>query len=137
MALTDEKAARLFSGRNLAHIATVMGDGSPQVSPVWADWENGRITVNTAEGRTKHRNILRDPRVAVSVVSADDPLDMAAVRGVVEEIVPDYDYAHADRLTQKYMGRERYPFRRKGERRIVLRIRPDSVFVMPEMKTSD
>ena len=133
----DEKAARLFAGRNLVFVATVMPDGSPQVTPVWANLRDGHILVNTAEGRTKHRNAVRDPRVAVSVVSRDNPLEMASIRGTVVELVPDYSYRHADELTQQYMGRSRYPFRRDGERRVILRIRPDSVFVMPELTPSE
>ena len=133
----DGRAARLFSGRNLFFIATLMRDGSPQVSPVWADYKDGCIRVNTAEGRVKHRNVLRDPRVAVSVVSNDDPLDMTTVRGSVVDVVPDYDYEHADLLTQRYMGRKRYPFRRSGEKRIILVIRPSSVYVMPKLTIED
>lgn len=131
----DPRAARLFEGRNLAFLATVMADGSPQVSPVWAEYSGGLVLVNTAEGRAKHRNVLRDPRVAVSLVSAQDPLEMASVRGTVEGVEPDPDYAHADRLASKYMGLDRYPFRRPGERRIILRIRPASTYVMPEPGT--
>ena len=110
-----------------------MPDGSPQVSPVWADYEDGCILVNTAEGRVKHKNILFDPRVAVSVVSHDNPHDMVTVRGTVEALVPDYNYENADWLTKKYLGRDRYPFRRTGEKRTVLRIRPASVYVMPRL----
>ena len=76
-----------------------MKDGSPQVSPVWANYEDGYILVNTAEGRIKHKNVLRDPRVAVSVVSKDNPLDMTTIRGTVEELISDYEYKHADKLT--------------------------------------
>ena len=81
----DDKVVQLFSANNLVFIATVMKDGSPQVSPVWANFEDGHVLVNTAEGRIKHKNILRDPRVAVSVVSKDNPLDMTTIRGVVTE----------------------------------------------------
>ena len=80
-----------------------MKDGSPQLSPVWANFENDHILVNTAEGRIKHKNILRDPRVAVSVVSHKNPLDMTTIRGRVVEIIPDYQYKHADRLTKQYV----------------------------------
>ena len=97
----EQKAIDLFGAKNLVFIATVMKDGSPQVSPVWANYENDHIMINTAEGRIKHKNILRDPRVAVSVVSKDNPLDMTTIRGKVEEIIPDYDYKHADRLTKQ------------------------------------
>jgi PPOX class probable F420-dependent enzyme len=133
----DKKATKLFSEKNLVFIATVMKDGSPQVSPVWANYEDGCILVNTAEGRIKHKNILRDPRVAVSVVSKDNSLDMTTIRGVVEELIPDYDYKHADKLTQQYMGREHYPFKRDDEKRIILKIKPIKVFVLPELKIQE
>ncbi len=130
----DEKAVKLFSEKNLVFIATVMKDGSPQVSPVWADFDDGYILVNTAQGRIKHKNILRDPRVAVSVVSKKNPLDMVAIRGIVEELIPDYQYRHADKLTLQYMGLEHYPFKRDGEKRVILKIRPEKVYVLPELK---
>lgn len=133
----DEKAVKLFSGKNLVFVATVMKDGSPQVSPVWANYEDGYVLVNTAEGRVKHKNVLRDPRVAVSVVSKDNPLDMTTIQGVVEELIPDYDYKHADKLTQQYMEREHYPFKRDDEKRVILKIKPNKVFVLPELKMSD
>jgi len=133
----DEKAVKLFEGKNLVYVATLMKDGSPQLSPVWADYEDGYILVNTAEGRQKHKNVLRDPRVAVSVVSKDNFLDMTTIRGKVEEIVPDSDYKHADRLSQKYLGREHYPFKTPGEKRIIFKIKPEHVFVMPELKIKE
>ena len=133
----EEKAQKLFRQKNLVYIATIMADGSPQLSPVWANYDDGYILVNTAEGRVKHKNVLRDPRVAVSVVSKDNPLDMTTIRGKVEELIPDYDYKHADKLTQKYLGRDHYPFKREGEKRVILKIKPEHVFVMPELKMND
>ncbi|MDF2426456.1 MAG: PPOX class F420-dependent oxidoreductase [Nitrosopumilus sp.] len=133
----DEKSIRLFSEKNLVFIATIMKDGSPQVSPVWANYEDGHVLINTAEGRIKHKNILRDNRVAVSVVSKDNPLDMATIRGTVEELIPDYDYTHADKLTLQYMGREHYPFKRDDEKRIILKIKPVRVFVLPDLKMQE
>ena len=130
----DVKAERLFADKNLVFIATLMKDGSPQLSPVWGSYEDGHIMINTAEGRIKHKNVLRDPRVAVSVVSKDNPLDMTTIRGKVVEIIPDYEYKHADRLTQKYMGRQHYPFKREEEKRIILKIKPEHIFVLPELK---
>ena len=94
-----------------------MKDGSPQLSPVWGDYEDGHILINTAEGRIKHKNVLRDPRVAVSVVDNNNPLDMTTIRGKVVEIIPDYDYKHADRLTKKYMNKEKYPFQKTDEKK--------------------
>jgi len=129
----EEKAKNLFKDKNLVFIATIMKDGSPQLSPVWADFEDGYIMVNTAEGRIKHKNVVRDSRVAVSVVSQTNPLDMTTVRGNVIEIIPDYEYVHINKLTKKYMGIDNYPFRQQGEKRIVLKIKPEKVFVLPDL----
>ena len=133
----EDKVVKLFSEKNLVYVATIMKDGAPQVSPVWANCVDGYILINTAEGRIKHKNILRDPRVAVSVVSKDNPLDMTTIRGTVEELIPDYEYKHADELSQQYLGREHYPFKRDDEKRIILKIKPDKVFILPELKMSE
>ena len=135
--MINDKVIKLFSEKNLVFIATIMKDGSPQLSPVWANYENGFILVNTAEGRIKHKNILRDPRVAVSVVSNDNPLDMTTIRGTVIELISDVEYHHADKLTEQYMGRKHYPFKRDDEKRIILKIQPLKVFVLPELKMSE
>ena len=133
----DDKVLKLFADKNLVFIATVMKDGAPQLSPVWGDFEDGHILINTAEGRIKHKNILRDPRVAVSVVDNNNPLDMTTIRGKVIDVIPDYDYKHADRLTKKYMNKEKYPFKRPDEKRIILKILPEKIFVLPELKMND
>jgi len=132
--ILEGKAQKLFSEKNIVFIATIMKDGSPQLSPVWANYDSGYILVNTAEGRLKHKNILRDPRVAISVISHDNPLDMTTIRGRVEKIISDYDYLHADKLTKQYMGKEHYPFKQQNEKRIILKIKPEHVFVLPELK---
>jgi len=130
----NDKAVKLFEGSNLVFIATIMKDGSPQLSPVWANYEDGHILVNTAEGRLKHKNVLRDPRVAVSAVDQNNPLNMTTIQGKVIEIIPDYDYQHANMLTKKYMGKDNYPFRQPGEKRIIFKILPEKVYVLPELK---
>lgn len=128
----DANIVKLFSEKNIVFIATLMSDGSPQLTPVWANYDDGFILINTAEQRIKHKNVLRDPRVAVSVVSKNNPLDMVTIRGDVKEIIPDYDYKHIDKLTQQYMNKTNYPFKREGEKRIILKIEPDKIFVMPK-----
>ncbi len=133
----NEKTVKLFQDKNLVFIATLMKDGSPQLSPVWANYEDGHVFVNTAEGRIKHKNVLRDPRVAISVVSKDNPLDMTTIRGTVVEMIPDYDYKHADRLTMQYTGHDHYPFKRKDEKRIIFKIKPERIFVLPELKMNN
>ena len=106
----NDKVIKLFEEPNLVFIATVMKDGSPQVSPVWADYEDDHILINTAEGRIKHKNVLRDPRVAISVVDQKNPLNMTTIRGKVTEIIPDYEYKHANRLTKKIHGQRQVSF---------------------------
>ena len=93
--------------------------------------------INTAEGRIKHKNVLRDPRVAISVVDQNNPLDMTAIKGTVEKILPDYDYQHANQLTKKYLGQDEYPFRRPNEKRIIFKIKPEKVFVLPDFPSID
>jgi len=67
MATLTPGVRALFEGKNFGHLATIMADGSPQVSVVWVDVEGDNILVNTAEGRIKPRNVRRDPRVAISI----------------------------------------------------------------------
>ena len=130
----NDKAVKLFEGSNRVFIATIMKDGSPQLSPVWADYEDEHILINTAEGRLKHKNVLRDPRVAVSVVDQNNPLNMTTIQGKVIEIIPDYEYKHVNKITKKYIGKDTYPFRQPGEKRIIFKILPEKVYVLPELK---
>ena len=128
------KVEQLFQQKNLIFISTINSDGSPQLTPVWGDYDGEHVLVNTAEGRLKHKNILRDPRVAISVVDHNNPLNMTTIKGKVIEIIPDYDYVHANKLTKQYMGLDEYPFKRDGEKRIIFKIKPVKIFVMPNIK---
>ena len=125
MAGLTDRAKRLLSEPNIVHLATVMPDGSPQVSPIWAHVENGTIEFNTAVGRVKEQNMRRDPRVAFSVVNRNDPYERASVRGrVVEMVEGDEARAHIDKMAEKYLGSETYPWY-KGETRIIVRVEPE------------
>ena len=130
----DLKVEQLFQQKNLIFISTINSDGSPQLPPVWGDYDGEHVLVNTAEGRLKHKNVLRDPRVAISVVDHSNPLNMTTIKGKVIEIIPDYDYVHANKLTKQYMGLDEYPFKRDGEKRIIFKIKPVKIFVMPSIK---
>jgi PPOX class probable F420-dependent enzyme len=118
---------KLFEEANFGHLATLMPDGSPQVTPVWVDFDGRYVLVNTAEGRQKARNIRRDPRIAIDVVAQGNPYAFASVRGRVAEITSEGAEEHIDRLAKKYLGRDKYPFRQPGERRIILKIAPEHV----------
>lgn len=130
--MLDDKLVKMLSEKNIVFIATLMPDGSPHLTPVWANCDaDGFILINTAAQRVKHKNVLRDPRVALSLVSRHNPLDMVTIRGTLEEIIPDSDYKHIDKLAQQYLGVITYPFKRDDERRIILKIKPGKIFVMP------
>jgi PPOX class probable F420-dependent enzyme len=107
--ITEPSIAKLFEGKNFAFLATLMKDGSPQVTPTWMDIDktNSTILVNTAKGRIKHRNISKDPRVAVSVIDFSNPYDMVTVRGkVIEQINGKDADEHIDKLAKKYLDRD-------------------------------
>lgn len=123
----EGKARALFEGPNFAHLATVNADGSPQVSPVWVDVEDGLIRVNTARGRVKDRNMTRDPRVALSITDLDDPYIRAYVQGEVAEATEEGAVEHIDDLSEKYDGVRPYPRLEPGMVRVIYKIRPTKV----------
>ncbi len=113
--------------RCYVHLATLMADGSPQVSPVWAETDGDLIVVNSAAGRVKDRNIKRDARVALSATHPDDPFKALMIRGRVVKVTEEGAEDGIDRLARKYIGGERYEWRRPGEVRVAYYIQPETV----------
>lgn len=122
-----EKYSDLLNKRGLAFLATIMPDGSPQVTPVWFDFVDGLIRVNTARGRQKDRNMTRDPRVALTIQDPDDPYRYMQVRGVVAEITEQGGDAHIDLLAKKYLGEDSYPWRNPADTRVIYSIQPEKI----------
>ncbi len=122
-----EGVKKLFREPNFAHLATLMPDGSPQVTPVWVDIDGDRILVNTAEGRVKPRNVRRDPHVAISIYRQDNPYSSAFIRGRVVEITHEGAEDHIHKMAKKYLGQDRYPYLQPGEQRVILVIEPEHV----------
>ncbi len=120
----------LLTKKAFAHLATIMPDGSPQVTPVWIDFDGGHVRVNSAKGRIKDKNMRRNGRVALAILDPDNPYRYLAVRGRVEEITETGADAHIDSLAKKYLGQDRYPHRQPGEVRVIYRIRPERVSSM-------
>ncbi|OGT25309.1 MAG: hypothetical protein A2Z17_04455 [Gammaproteobacteria bacterium RBG_16_66_13] len=123
----SEGIRKLLEGRNFAHLATVMPNGSPQVSAVWVDYDGRYVLVNTAEGRQKPRNLRRDQRVALSIVNQENPYASATIRGRAVELTHDGADDHIDKLAKKYLGQDRYPYRQPGEQRLIVKIEPMKV----------
>ncbi len=125
-----EKFRDLLTKKAFAHLATLMQDGSPQVTPVWFDFDGTHIRINSAKGRVKDKNMRRNGRVAIAIQDPENPYRYLALRGRVEEISETGADAHIDTLTKKYLGQDRYPYRQTGEVRVMYRIRPDRVSTM-------
>jgi len=119
----------LFQKKAFAQLATIMSDGTPQVTPVWCDFDGQHVRVNSAMGRVKDKNMRRNPNVAISLLDPDNPYRYVAVRGKVEEITQDGADAHIDALAKKYLGQEKFA-RRPDEVRVIYKIRPDRVSTM-------
>lgn len=117
----------LFEKRAFAHLATLMPDGSPQVTPVWVDYDGKYLLVNSAKGRQKDENMRRDKRVAIEILDPQNPYRYLQVRGRVAEITQEGADAHIDRLAKKYTGADRYQNRRPGEVRVIYKILPESI----------
>lgn len=100
------KALELIERRNFAHLATLLPDGSPHVTPMWVGREDDLLTMNTAVGRVKYYNVRRDPRVAVSLHDQRDPYSKVVVRGRVVEVTEAGAVPHIHELAHKYLGRD-------------------------------
>lgn len=123
-----EEYEDLFERRTFAHFATMMEDGTPQVTPVWVDYDGEHVLINTARGRQKERNVSRDPKVGVSITDPDDPYRFVSIRGEVEAITEEGAVEHIDSLARRYMDVEEYPYHgEEGGERVVIEIRPDRV----------
>jgi PPOX class probable F420-dependent enzyme len=121
----------LLTGKKaLAHLATIQPDGSPQVTPVWFDYTNGVIRVNTAKGRIKARNLSEGSKVAMSIVDPDNDYRYIQVRGTVTKETTDGAVAHIDSLAKKYMNKDVYPYHSDKEVRVIYEITPTATQVM-------
>ncbi|HET7336420.1 MAG TPA: PPOX class F420-dependent oxidoreductase [Candidatus Nitrosotalea sp.] len=128
--IISPEIAKLIEDKNLAFVATLMTDGSPQITPVWVDLVDGMILVNTAQGRVKQRNVSRDPRVAISIVDRNNPYNMVTIQGKVVEQTIDGADSHIDKMAKKYLGVDKYPFATPGEKRILLKIESGKIYHM-------
>jgi len=109
--LTDEKKAFLY-------LATLMPDGSPQVTPIWFNTDGEYILINSAKGRVKDRNMRSRPQVALCIQDPSNPYRYLQLRGKVVEFTAAGADAHIDALAFKYQGLSKYPYRQPGEQRV-------------------
>jgi PPOX class probable F420-dependent enzyme len=128
MTQIPESHADILRKRSFAHVATTNADGSPQVTPVWVDYDGEYILINSAAGRKKDRNMRARPQVAISVQDPDNPYRYLGIEGVVAEITEQGAAAHIHALSQKYHGRD-YDLS-SGETRVIYKIRPTRAWTM-------
>jgi PPOX class probable F420-dependent enzyme len=113
-----------------ANLATIMPNGTPQVTPVWFDYTDGKIRINSKKGRVKARNMQEGAPVALSILDPDNPYRYIQIRGRVGQVAEDVAYAHIDSLAKKYLGQDKYPWAQPGDVRVTFEIEPTAVQVM-------
>lgn len=119
----------LFQKRAIGHLATLMPDGSPHVTPVWVDYDGTYLLINTARGRVKDRNMRQRPQVTLEIVDSDDIYRWISIRGRVIEVTRAGADDHIDRLYQRYLNIDTYPYRTASEERVIFKIKPEHVVV--------
>jgi PPOX class probable F420-dependent enzyme len=130
MAAIPEQYKDLLQKKAFAHLGTVMKDGSPQVTPIWFDYDGTHICINSAKGRWKDKNMRNRPKVALSILDPDNPYRYMQIRGTVTEVTESGADAHIDSLAKKYLGQDKYPFRQPGEVRVIYKIAVERVNAM-------
>jgi len=126
-AIPDQYRDLLGDKKAFAHLATIMPDGTPQVTPVWFDYEGGAIRVNSARGRVKDRNMKEGAAVALSILDPDNAYRYLQIRGKVRKVTEEGAAAHIDSLAKKYLGKDKYPWSRPGDVRVTYEIEPRAV----------
>jgi PPOX class probable F420-dependent enzyme len=128
-ATIDARGEELLKGKNFCHVATLRSDGTVHGVPVWVDIEDGMPVLNTAEGRAWPRNLERDPHLTLTVPNWENPYEYMEIRGHVAERTHEGADEHIDALAKKYLGQDSYPYRQPGERRVIIRVEPEHVYL--------
>jgi len=120
----------LTAKKAFANLATINPDGTPQVTPVWFDWDGRHLRINSAKGRVKDKNLRRTPTVALCIQDPDNPYRYVQIKGRVTQVTETGADAHIDALAKKYLGQDRYPYRKADEVRVIYVIAPHRVQTM-------
>jgi len=111
--------------RAYAFLSTIMPDGSPQLTPIWFNVEDGNIAFNSAKGRIKDKNLRRNPKMAMVIMDLEKPVDYIQIRGEIADISEEGAVEHIRNLAQKYMGRNwNFP---EDQIRVKYSVRPSSI----------
>ena len=122
-----ENVLELLRQPSTCYLATIMADGSPQLTQTWVDTDGEHVIINTVETHLKLKNIKRDPRIAVAIAAPDNPSRYVQVRGRVINITTEGAVEHIEQLSQKYLGKP-YPwFGGRDQVRVILVIEADRI----------
>jgi PPOX class probable F420-dependent enzyme len=124
--LSDAQLAFLRDNPFVGVVTDLRADGSPHSTIVWVDVDDDGVSFNTARGRCKPRNIARDARVSLTVVDPENSYRWVSIDGS-GTLVDDGADEQIDRLAKKYLGEDRYPWRKPDERRVSVRIAPSRI----------
>lgn len=135
--ILTEPVIKIIKDKNFAFLGTIMKDGRPQVSPIWIDIDdnNNILLFNTAQGRIKHKNISRDPRVSLSLVDKNNPYSMVTIQGTIIEQTTIGADEHIDKLAKKYLNIDRYPSHSPSIKRVICKIKPEKMYYLPPRYT--
>jgi PPOX class probable F420-dependent enzyme len=122
-----DSVKKLIEAKTYANVATLMPDGSPHVTQTWVDHEGDIVLINTFEGSQKHRNAVRNPKIALDVCDPMNAYNMAIIRGRIKEVTFNGAEEHIDRMAKKYLGQDKYQMRQPGMRRVLIKIEPTRV----------
>ena len=125
-----EKTKKLIDGRNFASIATVMPDGSPQVTPVWIDRDGDTIIINSTRSRQRTMNLKRDSRAAVCIYDQSNPYSNISLRGRAVSISEEGGEDHIDKMNMKYNGKPKYAWHNPADPRVLIRIEANRIHEM-------
>lgn len=123
----EGRARELVEARNFAFVGTVASNGVPYVNPVWIHTEDGKVTLNSAEGRKWQARVRRSGRLTITVLDMSNPYNYVTIIGRLAAATHEDADEHIDQLAKKYLDAEAYPFRQPGERRVKLVIEPERV----------
>jgi PPOX class probable F420-dependent enzyme len=125
--LSKDELLRLFQFRNLAYVGTLSKDGSPHITPVWAEMVEDLILINTFEESAKIRHISKDKRIALSIVEQNNPFNMVSIKGKVVENTREGADEHLKKLAKKYLAIGKYYYRKPNHKRVILKIKPEKI----------
>ena len=118
---------KLLGEPAFCQFATLLPDGSPQITQVWVETDGEHVLINTFEGSQKEKNVHRDPRVAVNVVDPANAWRLATVRGRVVDVTTEGAIEQIDRLANKYLGHDTYQYHNPNRKRTTIKILPEKI----------